>query len=247
MFKLWNCPPVHLQIQMFSGFALDYRYCFFYKSDAFIFFFKCLLLYIMSFWLTLKLYNYSPFVHRRKEKNSYYMASEKVYFRSQILERPSIGEYWNFFGVPVLPENVIFTFFRTCWCYSEAYNTGTQKWSRIVQYSCTSIRDLKYTFSMASMQMLYSWLDCVLTCGDVYSKHSIYVIKKSDVFLYLVQLSVTYCSSLCPLVPWKKTFWELFLLICAELLKDWKNSVYYVCFEDKLYEMTFVHINKWFF
>ena len=32
---------------------------------------------------------------------------EKVYFRSQILERPSIGEYWNIFGVPVLPENVI--------------------------------------------------------------------------------------------------------------------------------------------
>ena len=33
---------------------------------------------------------------------------EKVYFRSQILERPSISEYWNIFGVPVLPENVIF-------------------------------------------------------------------------------------------------------------------------------------------
>ena len=29
---------------------------------------------------------------------------EKVYFRSQILERPSIGEYWNISGVPVLPE-----------------------------------------------------------------------------------------------------------------------------------------------
>ena len=44
-----------------------------------------------------------------------------------MLERPSIGEYWNISGVPVLPENVIFTFLRTCWCYSEAYNTGTQK------------------------------------------------------------------------------------------------------------------------
>ena len=31
---------------------------------------------------------------------------EKVYFRSQILERPSIGEYWNISGVPVLPENL---------------------------------------------------------------------------------------------------------------------------------------------
>ena len=45
---------------------------------------------------------------------------EKVYFRSQILECSSIGEYWNIFGVPVLPENVIFMFFRTYWCYSEA-------------------------------------------------------------------------------------------------------------------------------
>ena len=73
--------------------------------------------------------------------------TEKVYFRSQILERPSIGEYWNISCVSVLPENVIFTSFRTCWCHSEAYNTGTQKWSSIVQYSCTSIWDLKYTFS----------------------------------------------------------------------------------------------------
>ena len=72
---------------------------------------------------------------------------EKVNFRSQILERPSIGEYWNISGVPVLSGNVIFTFFRTCWCYSEAYNTGMQKWSSIVQYSCTSIWDFKYTFS----------------------------------------------------------------------------------------------------
>ena len=72
--------------------------------------------------------------------------SEKVKFRSQILVRPSIGESWNSFDVPVLPENVIFTFFRMCWCYSEAYNTGTQKWFSIVQYSCTSIWDFKYTF-----------------------------------------------------------------------------------------------------
>ena len=38
--------------------------------------------------------------------------SEKVNFRSQILECPSIGQYWNILGVPVLPENVILTFFR---------------------------------------------------------------------------------------------------------------------------------------
>ena len=85
-----------------------------------------------------------------RNKSSLLFNREIVYFRSQILERPSIGEYWNISGVPVLPENVIFTFFRTCWCYSEAYNTGTQKWSSIVQYSCTSIWDLKYTFSCTS-------------------------------------------------------------------------------------------------
>ena len=79
---------------------------------------------------------------------------EKVYFRSQILERPSIGEYWNISGVPVLSENVIFTFFRTGWCYSEAYNTGMQKLSSIVQYSCTSIWDFKYTFSLVSFTLM---------------------------------------------------------------------------------------------
>ena len=86
---------------------------------------------------------------------------EKVYFRSQILEHPSITEYWNIFGVPVLPENVIFTFFRTCWCYSEAYNTGMQKWSSIVQYSCTSIWDLKYTFSQLVIWKCWSSPLCV--------------------------------------------------------------------------------------
>ena len=43
------------------------------------------------------------------------MMCVKVYlhmFLHQILERPSIGEYWNIFGVPVLRENVISTFFR---------------------------------------------------------------------------------------------------------------------------------------
>ena len=72
---------------------------------------------------------------------------EKVYFRSQILERPSIGKYWNISAVPVLPENVIFTFFRTCWWHPETNNTGMPKWSSIAQYLCTSIWDLKFTFS----------------------------------------------------------------------------------------------------
>ena len=86
-----------------------------------------------------------PFL-QQKYKARFVDNMEKVYFRSQILERPSIGEYWNIFGVPVLPENVIYTLFRTCWCYSEAYNTGTQKWSSIVQYWCTSIWDLEVYF-----------------------------------------------------------------------------------------------------
>ena len=85
---------------------------------------------------------------------------EKVYFRSQILERPSIGEYWNISGA-VLPENVIFTFFGTCWCYSEAYNTGTQKWSSIVQYSCTSIWDFKYTFSKYTFSSILFFFFCL--------------------------------------------------------------------------------------
>ena len=73
--------------------------------------------------------------------------TEKVYFRSQIPECASIGEYWNISGVPVLPKNGIFTFFRSCWRYPEANNTGTPKWFSIVQYSCTSTWDLKFTFS----------------------------------------------------------------------------------------------------
>ena len=32
---------------------------------------------------------------------------EKICFRSQILEGSSIGKYWNIFGVPVLPKNLI--------------------------------------------------------------------------------------------------------------------------------------------
>ena len=57
---------------------------------------------------------------KKKEK-------KKVYFRSQILECPSIGEFWNIFGVPVLHENVIFMLFRTCWWNLETNNTGMPK------------------------------------------------------------------------------------------------------------------------
>ena len=47
----------------------------------------------------------------RERPESLAQKREKVYFRFQILVRPSIGEYWNISCVPVLPENVIFTFF----------------------------------------------------------------------------------------------------------------------------------------
>ena len=66
------------------------------------------------------------YLMRMFQQNSVKM--EKVYFRSQpeILERPGIGEYWNISSVPVLPKNVMLTFFRTCWWDPEASNTGTQ-------------------------------------------------------------------------------------------------------------------------
>ena len=50
--------------------------------------------------------------HKYRNFSSIFATLEKVYFRSQILERPSIGEYWNIAGVPVVPENVIFTLER---------------------------------------------------------------------------------------------------------------------------------------
>ena len=59
---------------------------------------------------------------------------------------------------------MIVTFFRTCWCYSEAYNTGTQKWSSIFQYSCTSIWDLKYTFSFFFSVFFFFFFFFVLFC-----------------------------------------------------------------------------------
>ena len=116
-----------------------------------------------------------------------YGRGEKVNFRSQILERPSIGKYWNILCVPVLSGNVIFTSFRTCWWHPEANNTGTPKWSSIVQYSCTSIWDLKFTFSDHNIDgiqidqnnciKLSCYADC-LTCfvKDANSAHKIFQI-----------------------------------------------------------------------
>ena len=50
-----------------------------------------------------------------------------------VLKVPDTGtsQYWWIFGVPVLPENVIFTFFRKCYCYPEAHSTGMQKCDQI--------------------------------------------------------------------------------------------------------------------
>ena len=112
--------------------------------------------------------------------------SEKVNFRSQILVHPSIGEYWNTFGVPVLPENVIFTFFRMCWCYSEAYNTGTPKWFSIVQYSCTSIWDFKYTVSEKSFFSHFFWvLSIVFLCLSS-------LLRNREVFFFILMLSIVF-------------------------------------------------------
>ena len=98
----------------------------------------------LDFWAGLNFFSLLPLAFFKHQWWLKFL--EKVYFRSQILERPSIGEYLNISGVPVLPENEIFMFFRMCWWHPEANNTRTQKWSSIVQYSCTSIWDL-YAFS----------------------------------------------------------------------------------------------------
>ena len=131
---------------------------------------------------------------------------EKVYFRSQILERPSIGEYWKISCVPVLPENVIFTFFWMCWCYSEAFNTGMQKWSSIVQYSCTSIWDLKYTFSdpcfslesvpMSGLRMFTGLLRWLFCCYCVIIPWNIYQYLSSEGNLVEIEVTTGECQYL---------------------------------------------------
>ena len=63
----------------------------------------------------------------------------EVYFRSQKLKHPSIGEYWNISGVPVLPENVII--FRKCWCYPEANNTEMHKNSLVLSTTCVPVSE----------------------------------------------------------------------------------------------------------
>ena len=92
-----------------------------FHFGRFFFFFFCVVFFFFSFFLFSILAKSCKISHFWTK----ILILEKVYFGSQILERPSIGQYWNNFGVPVLPENVLFMFFRTCWCYSEAYNTGT--------------------------------------------------------------------------------------------------------------------------
>ena len=125
----------------------------------------------LIFYIDSILWKKYPLTHLvTSEKKKKKKKKEKVYLRSQILECPSIDEYWNISGVPVLPENVIFMFFRTCRCYSEAFSTGMQKWSSIVQYSCTSIWDLKYTFSLVEKEIMWSlilYVVCMHVCMSV--------------------------------------------------------------------------------
>ena len=72
------------------------------------------------------------------------LCSKTILWKS-ILQVPDTGmsQYWwileHFWRTSILFENVKFTFFRKCWCYPEAHNTGIQKWSSFVQYSCISI------------------------------------------------------------------------------------------------------------
>ena len=46
-----------------------------------------------------------------------------------LLEHPSISEYWEVSGVPVLPKNVVFMFIRRCWCYADGHRLECRKWS----------------------------------------------------------------------------------------------------------------------
>ena len=101
--------------------------------------------------------------------------------------------YWN---VPVLVNTGTFLVYQyclkmwylyslecACWCYSEAYNTGTQKWSSIVQYSCTSIWNFKYTFSKGSM-LTNNFV------GQYQIKNEILMIKGSKETLFVEELSL---------------------------------------------------------
>ena len=96
-----------------------------------------------------------------------------------ILQVPDTGtfQYWwilEHFWCNSMLETMIFTFFRTCWRYAQTYNTGMQKWSSIVQYSCTSIWDLKYTFSHLHIQYISNFK--VLNTNPTEKKE----IKKKD-------------------------------------------------------------------
>ena len=90
----------------------------------------------------------------------------KVYFRSQILECPSIGEYWNIFGSPVLLENVIFTILECAGVIQKLTILECKKWSSIVQYLCTSIWDLKYTFSDIGVNAAWYGAQSPIACDD---------------------------------------------------------------------------------
>ena len=50
---------------------------------------------------------------------------ENVYLRSQILERPSIGNNWNISCIPVLTENVMFTFYNVLRFIPQIWNAKT--------------------------------------------------------------------------------------------------------------------------
>ena len=52
----------------------------------------------------------------------------------------------EFLKLAVLPGNVIFKVLRECWQYSEANNTGMQKWSSIVQYTYQCLKLEIYFF-----------------------------------------------------------------------------------------------------
>ena len=104
---------------------------------------------------------------------------KKVNFSSHILKHPSTGEYCNIYGVQVLSKNVTLTFFRKTRfiLLSRSSRYWNVEWPVVVQYSCTSIWDLKYTFySNVSITLYRLQLYC-FRCLIITNTHKNEVVK----------------------------------------------------------------------
>ena len=82
----------------------------------------------------------------------------------------------HFWCILVLLENVIFSIFKNI-LVLEAHNTGMQKWCSTVQYLCTSIWDLKYTFfPFLRCELHHLWL-CTLFFMHKTDLHHLFIFQ----------------------------------------------------------------------